>query len=359
MKLTATIKFQPSETQRVYLHRTLERANAACNYVSQQAFEQRVFNKFKLQELLYDVLRSDFELSAQMAVRCIGKVADAYKKDKTVLRTFKPLGATPYDSRILNFRLKDNTVSIWVLGGREVMPFVCGEHQRWLLQFQRGESDLVYRSGDFYLYTTCDVPDDAPIDPEGWLGIELGIKNIATDSDREMHAANHLLSVRHRFHRLRSKLQSKGTKSAKRLLKKMSGREARFRNDINHQISKRIVRKAKDTRRGIALEELKHIRERITVRQPQRRTLHSWSFHDLRQKIASKAQLAGVCVVYVDPRNTSRECPVCGCVDKRNRLSQSSFSCISCGHADHADMNAALNIARRAAVRPPNVAPVG
>ena len=359
MKLTSTVKLQPDETQRGYLRKTLERANAACNYVSEKAFEQRVFAQFNLHKLVYDVLRSDFELSAQMAVRCIGKVADSYKKDKQAQRTFKPLGAVPYDSRILNFRLKDNTVSIWVLGGREVMPFVCGAHQRWLLQFQRGESDLVYRSGDFYLYTTCDVPDDAPIDPEGWLGVDLGIKNIATDSDRQMFAANHLLSVRHRFNRLRKKLQSKGTKAAKRLLKKMSGREARFRNDINHQISKRIVRKAKDTRRGVALEELKHIRERVTVRQPQRRTLHSWSFHDLRQKIAYKAQLAGVPVLCVDPRNTSRECSVCGCVDKRNRPDQSTFSCISCGHADHADMNAALNISRRAAVRPPNVAPSG
>lgn len=353
--MTATVKLLPSEEQRQRLYQTLERANAACNYISEQAWAAQAFGRVPMHRLTYTHVRAAFDLTAQLAVRCIGKVADAYKRDKKAKRQFKELGAIPYDERILNFRLQSSTVSIWLLGGREVLPFVCGEHQRYLLQYQRGESDLVYRKGNFYLYATCDVPDDAPIDPEGWLGVDLGIKNIATDSDREIYAANHLLNVRHRYARLRKKLQSKGTKSAKRLLKNMSGREARFRHDVNHQISKRIVRKAQDTRRGIALEDLSGIRARVTVSKPQRRTLHSWSFHDLRQKIAYKAQLAGVMVVCVDPHNTSRECSVCGCVDKRNRPAQATFSCISCGHAGHADVNAALNISRRAAVNPPNV----
>jgi transposase len=81
--------------------------------------------------------------------------------------------------------------------------------------------------------------------------------------------------------------------------------------------------------------------------------LHSWSFHQLQGFIGYKAQRSGVPVVKVDPRNTSRECSACGCVDKRNRPSQAIFSCIQCGFVSHADVNAAVNIGRRAAVNPP------
>jgi IS605 OrfB family transposase len=197
------------------------------------------------------------------------------------------------------------------------------------------------------------VPDDAPIDPEGFLGVDLGIINIATDSDGQIHSARQLLNVRHRQRRLRRKLQKKGTKSAKRRLKQLSGKERRFANDTNHCISKQLVMKAQGTGRGIALEDLEGIRDRVTVSRRKRDQLHSWSFHDLRNKIGYKAQLRGVAVVLVDPRNTSRTCRQCGCIDKRNRKTQEKFLCTRCGYASHADVNAAVNISRRAAVNPP------
>jgi IS605 OrfB family transposase len=354
MKLTAVVKLQPSPEQRQNLFETLERANAACNFVSEQVWQAQRFGRNAVHHLTYAAVRQQFDLTAQMAIRCIGKVADAYKTDRKTKRQFRKLGSIAYDSRILNWRMTTHEVSIWLLGGRQIMPFVTGEHQRYLLQYQQGESDLVYRKGSFYLYTTCDVPDDAPIDPDGWLGVDLGIANLATDSDGEHFSGATIHNVRHRHRRLRKKLQQKGTLGARRRLKKLAGQERRFARHVNHNISKRLVAKAQGTGRGIALEDLTHIRDRVTVRQPQRATLHSWSFADLRQKIAYKAQRRGIPVVLVDPRNTSRECPICGGVDKRNRPDQSTFSCIQCGHAAHADVNAAVNIGRRAAVNPPD-----
>lgn len=355
MKLTATVKLQPDEIQRQLLFETLETANAACNAISEAAWQARVFGRVPVHRLTYEPVRQQFGLAAQLAVRCIGKVVDAYKLDKKTKRLFKKLGAVPYDSRILNWRMADQTVSIWLMGGRQEIPFVTGAHQLALLQYQQGESDLVYRKGNFYLYTTCDVPDDVPIDPEGWLGVDLGIVNIATDSTGESYSGSMVNNVRYRHRRLRRKLQTCQTDSARRKLKKLAGKERRFAQDINHTISKRIVEKAQRHSQGIALEDLSGIRERITVRRAQRATLHSWSFHQLRQFVAYKAQRAGIPVVLVDPRNTSQECSVCGCVDKRNRPNQSTFSCVSCGHAANADTNAARNISRRAVVNPPNV----
>jgi putative transposase len=355
MKLTATIKLQPSDDQRQRLSETLARANAACNWISQQAWQAKSFGRVPVHRLTYAAVRSDFDLAAQLAVRCIGKVVDAYRLDKKTIRQFKTLGAVPYDSRILNVRLHSSTVSIWLLGGRDTIPFVTGEHQRALLQYQRGESDLVYRRGEFYLYTTCDVPDKAEIDPEGWLGVDLGIANIATDSDGTMHQGKSVEKVRYRHRRLRTALQAAQTDSARRHLKRLSGKERRFATDVNHRISKRIVETAQGTTRGIALEDLTRIRERITARKARRATLHSWSFAQLRCFVEYKAQRAGIPLVRVDPRNTSRTCPQCGCIDKANRRSQRSFSCIQCGCAGHADYFAALEISRRAAVNRPIV----
>ena len=216
---------------------------------------------------------------------------------------------------------------------------------------------MVWRDG-FFLNTTCTIEESPQVETEGVLGVDLGISNIACDSDGQMHSGTAIKHVRHRHRRLRAKLQRKGTKSAKRRLKKLSGKERRFAKWVNHNISKGIVAKAKDTHRAIALEDLKNIRTRITVRRQsaaarsQRAILHSWAFFQLRSFVVYKAQRQGMPVHLVDPRNTSRQCHACGCIDKRNRPNQHTFLCVSCGHAAHADLNAARNIASRAACKP-------
>ncbi len=356
MKLTAQVKLLPTPEQAEALRRTLEAANAACEFVSRKAWQTKTFKQYDLHHVCYQDIRAKFGLSAQIAVRVIAKVADAYKLDKQTRRTFRPTGSIAYDDRILSWRLSDSIVSIWTMDGRLHIPFVCGERQRALLETRQGESDLVLFRGMFLLSATCDVEEPKPIDVAGALGVDLGVKNIAVDSDGEIHSASHVNSVRHRHRRLRAKLQTKGTKSAKRRLKKLSGQEHRFAKDTNHRISKQIVAKAKDTGRAIALEDLSGIRGRVTVRRRQRANLHSWSFFQLRSFVEYKAQRDGVPVVLVDPRNTSRTCPQCGCVDKRNRPTQSTFSCVACGFSGVADHIAAVNISRRAEVNRPYVA---
>lgn len=352
MKLTAKVKLQPIPEQHQALLETLEQANTACNYINDVAWQNRAFNKYSLQKLTYYEVKARFGLTAQMVVRCISKVADAYKLDRKTQRAFSPHGSIAYDSRILRWYAEKQEISIWTTQGRQRVPFVAGQRQLELLKQQRGESDLVLIDGTFYLFATCEVDTPDPQDVQEFLGVDLGIVNIATTSDGENYAGSRLNGLRHRHARLRKRLQSKGTQAARRLLKKRYRKEQRMAKYVNHVISKRIVEKAKDTERGIALEDLTGIRERVTVRKAQRRQHSSWSFYDLRQKIEYKAGLNGVPVVFVDPRNTSRTCPVCGCIDKRNRPTQSLFSCISCGFSAPADTVAAGIIARRAARKP-------
>lgn len=355
MKLTARVKLLPTTEQADALRETLERANEACNYISSEAWQSQTFRQFPLHKLTYYDVRERFGLSAQMAVRAVSRVADSYKAGKDTQRNFSKWGAFPYDDRILSYNLDRQTVSIWTLDGRLTIPFVAGPRDLELLQSRRGESDLCYVRGKFYLLATCDVETPEPIDVEGHLGVDLGIANIAVDSDGEFHSGAHVRGLRRRHNRIRARLQAKGTKSARRRLKALSGKERRFATDVNHRISKQLVKKAERTRRGIALEDLSGIRNRVRVRKPQRRELHSWSFYQLRAFVEYKAALAGVPLVLVDPRNTSRTCPACGCIDKANRRSQDSFLCVSCGFAGRADHIAAINIGRRAAVNRPHV----
>lgn len=199
----------------------------------------------------------------------------------------------------------------------------------------------------------CDVETPKPIDVEGVLGIDLGMVNIASDSDGGGFSGAGIEDNRRKFEHRRRNLQRNGSKSAKRKLKKISGKQARFQKITNHTISKAIVKIAYDTHRAIALEELGGIRERVTVKRKQRARHANWSFFQLRQYISYKAERMGVPVIFVDPRNTSRLCPECGCIDKANRKSQSLFLCIQCDFSAPADTNASRNIRDRAVVNLP------
>jgi IS605 OrfB family transposase len=354
VKLIAQIKLLPTPEQRTSLLRTMERFNEACAWLAGEAFSAQMAGQFDLHHAHYVTLRERFGLSAQMAVRAISKVSEAYKRDRSRRPTFRPRGAVPYDQRVLSFKAADR-VSILTLDGRVLVPFVAGEYHRARLEGARGQSDLILRRGRWYLYVTVEVPDGTPVKTTDALGVDLGIRNLATDSDGERHAGDGVEAIRIRQHTLRSALQKANTPSAKRHIRKLGSKEATFRKIVNHTISKHLVTKAKDTGRAIALEDLKVIRGRVTVRKSQRARHSGWSFFQLRAFVTYKAELAGVPLILVDPRNTSRTCPECGHCDKANRRSQAEFVCKSCGYAAHADYVGARNIARRGRVDVPIV----
>jgi putative transposase len=347
VKLVAPIQLKPTPEQAELLRTTLERCNAACDFLSAKAWETGAFHKVPLQKAAYYEARKRFCLTAQAAIGCIKKVADAYAIDKATQPTFRPLGAQPYDARIFRF-VDDNTVSIWTLAGRIKVPFVCGEHQRKLLAHRKGEVDLMCVRGKWYIGVGCDVPDAEPIGCIDAIGIDLGIANIATDSDGKTYTGEAIERVRSRMSRRRAGLQSRGTKAAKRRLRKLSGQQRRFQTHTNHVISKALVETAKRSGRAIGLEELTHIRKRVKARRRQRGRLHNWAFRQLRSFLAYKAQRAGVPVLFVDPAHTSKGCSECGTIDDRNRPDQATFSCLGCGYQAHADLNAARNIRLRA-----------
>jgi len=353
MKTTLKIKLCPSAEQHEILKQTMIQFNAACNYIAEVAFNENNWSAFNLHKIVYYNVKSKFELSAQMAARAIGKVCDAGRKKRVQLQ-FKPLGAVIYDSRIMRFKGLES-VSLWTLVGRQTIPMILSGYQLERMKHARGQADLVLVDSIFYLLATVETTEIPPIVPTGFIGIDLGIINIATDSTGESFSGKQVEQVRQRYSNLRANLQAKGTKSAKRHLKKIRRNESRFRTDVNHCVSKKLVQKAKDTQQGFALEDLKGIRTRVTVRKSERAKHSSWAFFQLRTFLSYKALRDGIPVVLVDPRNTSRECSCCSYTDKANRKNQAEFVCCSCGHSENADLNAAKVISKRVDFKQPIV----
>jgi len=363
------VKLLPSPGQAVALDATLRTCNDAANWVSVVAFGMTSRRNYDVRRRTYKDVRSR-GIGSQAAQHVIKKVCDAYATLKANIHagnlgepgsrrrmkaesepvTFRPYAAQPYDQRNLSFALDACTVSLWTVTGRlKDVPFTGSPAQlEQLATHPRGESDLIYRGGMWFLAVTIDVPEPDLREPDGWLGVDLGVVNIATTSDGQRVAGRGLNRYRRRQLALRRKLQAKGTKSAKRLLKRRRRREARFATDTNHCIAKTIVAAAERTGRGIALENLTGIRGRVRLRKDQRSSLHAWAFAQLGQFIAYKALRAGVPVTYVDPAYTSQQCSECSYTDRNNRPGQAMFACRACGVIMHADINGSRNIALRA-----------
>lgn len=347
VKQTLAVKLAPTPDQHAALLATMERFNAACDWLASVAFRKRCANKVELQKLAYYEARATFGLASQLTIRAIGKTVDAYKRDKTIQPRFKPHGAIPYDQRIMSWRGIE-AVSLLTLSGRVVVPTRFGAYQRARLDRARGQADLVYRDGIFFLFCTIDAPEPTPMEAEDYLGIDMGIVNVAVDSDGVVYSGAAVERNRRIFAHRRRNLQRKGTRSAKRKLKMLRRRQARYQADQNHSISKRVVAIAKGTGRGIAVEDLSGIRDRLTVRRRQRARHANWAFAQLQSFLAYKTKAAGIPFVLVDPRNTSQTCPDCGHVARENRPAQDRFLCTRCGLAGLPDAFAARVISARA-----------
>jgi putative transposase len=355
MMQTLKVKLETTPEQADALLKTMHQFNSACNYVADIAFKEHTADKVKLQKIVYHLIREQFGISAQMAVRAISKACETYKRDRSIKPEFDLDGAMPYDQRIMSWKGLDR-VSLLTLDGRiKLSVLICDYHAARFDRI-RGQADLIIKNGVFYLCVVVDTPEPQKVEPKDVLGVDLGIKNIAVDSTGQEFSGTKTDEVRIKIDNLKADLQSCGTKSAKKHLKKVSGREARFHRDTNHCISKKLVAKAIGTSSLIAMEDLQGIRERCTVKKSQRRRQLNWSFYQLKQFIEYKAAIAGVPVVYVDPAYTSQECPVCHHISRANRPTRDNFSCVCCGFSGPADTIGATNIAWRVAVNLPIVA---
>jgi putative transposase len=380
MDRTITVQLKPTPGQERSLKATLEQHTACFNVVAHEGFTTACSNGVELHKRTYYPLRAQYpDLPAQLVCAARVKATEAVKsaltwkikkeqaypkkveqaqKQGKPIPIFKPvrcpqsaIACIRYDQRSYWVKWESMTCSLATVDGRIELPITVPAYLMQYVGNKTGSADLCYRKGRYTLHIVVSIPEPA-IPPTGEvIGVDLGLNRPAVTSARQFLGERRWKEQERRPFRLKRKLQAKGTRSAKRHLKKLSGKQFRRRKDNDHVLSKRIVQHA-SLGATIVLENLKNIREtskmgrgkNVSQKRENKRRLHSWSFAQLYSFVEYKAQARGITVVKIDPRHTSQTCNKCGHQARNNRRSQSVFHCRSCGYQLNADLNASINI---------------
>ena len=382
MDRTLVVQLTPTPEQVKSLKATLEQHTACFNAVASEGFPSACSNGVELHKRTYYPLRKQYpELPSQLvcaarvkateAVKSAltwkvkhekaypKKVAKAIKYSKPV-PIFKPvkmphstIAPIRYDARSSWVKWETLTCSLATVDGRVEMGFTVPKHALQYIGGKVCSADLCYRKGRYFLHIVVSLPQPDVASSQEVVGVDLGLNRPAVTSTHQFLGERRWKAQERRTFRLKRKLQAKGTKSAKRHVRRLSGKQFRRRNDHDHVVSKRMVAHTPDGA-TIALENLKNIRETSKIGRGKnnktvdtKRRLHGWSFAQLYSFIAYKAEARGIAVVKVDPRHTSQTCSRCGYQHRSNRRSQSLFHCRSCDYQLNADYNAAKNIRDR------------
>lgn len=352
MIVTQTVRVRPAVNgeQEAALAETVRQYAAAFNAVARAGWDSKTANGVKLHGETYRALRARLDLPSQLVISARMKAVEALKSVRERARQGRKAGcpqtekpSVRFDAR--SFRLDwAGTVRLTVIGGRIEVPILFDKHSETFKGLKTCSADLVRRPKGWFLHVVVEkeVPD---VQATGKVvGVDRGVKRPAVTSDGQFLGNSGWRAVEERLLALRRRLQGKGTRSARRHLGRLNDRLARFRRDCDHVLSKRLVQSV-STGDTLVFEDLTGIRDNAKTRgRANRGRLHSWSFARLGAFVSYKAALRGVGIAHVDPRDTSRRCPKCGLIDKKNRRTQSTFRCVRCGYERNADLVASWNI---------------
>lgn len=373
MDRTVKIQLHPMPEQAHALRETLRQFTEVFNAVCAYGWQHNEKNGVKLHHATYyetkascpelvsdlliqarvkatEALKSALTWKAKHEAAYPKKVAKAKKRGKPAPK-FKPvqcpqskLCPVRYNTHTYNLNWQAITVNLATTAGRIHVPFTIPSYSSKYAGYPVATADLIYRKGKFWLHVVVSIPEPGiPLSQEV-TGVDLGLNRPAVTSQRQFLGSKHWKEIDRRYFRLRRKLQSNGSKNAKRHLKKLWHKQARFHRDADHVLSKRIVQNA-TSGSTIVLENLTHIRDTSKIgKKETKRRLHSWTFAQLYDFLTYKAQERGIAVVKIDPRHTSQTCSRCGYQHRSNRRSQSLFLCRKCGYCLNADLNASINI---------------
>ncbi|MEG4517006.1 MULTISPECIES: transposase [unclassified Microcoleus] len=383
--ITAKLKLNLNTEQKSLVARTALAYRDALNYTSRVAFEAgKTSNGAKLQKAVYNELRVRFGLGAQMACNVPRQVSATYKTLWSKVKQsndaiakgyrkkrYKGLDQPPkYISRTctLNYQRDysfktEQQVSIITLQGRIVVPYAgYSKHLDLITSGAKiGAAKIVYQRSSkvYYLMVSIEVevPEIEPVKTTRIAGVDVGMRYLAVETDLQnkstFYSGKEARHKANRYHKARQTLQRKGTRSAKRRLISLSGRERRFIADVNHQISKEIAK----PNSLIGLENLTGMRKRTKSKSEKKaskkqrranRNKAKWSYAELHGYIDYKANLNGSLATKVPAHYTSKSCPKCGHTSDANRPNKGLlFRCECCGHELHADLVGARNIAMR------------
>jgi IS605 OrfB family transposase len=349
--LSVKCKLQVLQELRSEIDVTLEKFAVACNQILETAKEHKQWNTTKLHHLVYKPVRAATGLKANHVCQAIRRVIGNAKAVKQVHK-FRPTSLN-LDSRTFAYNEEKQTVGVTLISGRKQFKLLIGNYQMALLRGQTPTAATLNKTkkGDYYINICVEIPTEPTGKTPKVIGVDLGRKDIATTSTGESWSGEKIQAVRDRFSKVRSNVQPKRTRSSRRLLRRLKGKEQRFQKWLNHNISKQLVSDAKSDNAALAFEDLTGIRDNLNEKprsKTERRRTNSWAFYQLRLFVQYKALIAGVPVVFVPPAYTSQTCSRCGHlhpVKGKSYRNGKRFKCGHCGFEHDADVNAAKNIA--------------
>ena len=359
-QITITAKIQISATadDKVLLNKTMSVYSDACNYVSDYVFRTHDLKQISLNKALYFTLRERFGLKSQMAQSVFKTVIAKYK---TVLENefkwIKPSFKKPQYDLVWNrdYSLTQNCFSVNTLNGRVKLPYFAEGMSKYFDHtiYKFGTAKLVNKHGKYFLHipVTYNVEESDISDICNVVGIDRGINFVVATYDSKHKSGfvsgKAIKQKRANYSKLRKELQMRQTPSARRRMKAIGSRENRWMQDVNHQVSKALV-KNNPKHTLFVLEDLSGIRNATErVRTKDRYISVSWSFYDLEQKLIYKAKQNQSTVIKVNPAYTSQCCPACGHIEKANRNKKIHlFRCKNCGYKSNDDRIGAMNLYR-------------
>jgi putative transposase len=347
--LSVKCKLKVPNNFRSSLDETLNSFADGCNQILTVAKTENCWNTVKLHHKVYKSVKASTGLKANHVCQAIRRVVGNAKAVKQIHK-FRPTSIS-LDVRTFEYKEETQQVSVTLKSVRVKFDLSIGGYQIGLLKGQKPTSATLKktRTGDYFINFVVEIPEQPKSKTPLVIGVDLGIRDIATTSTGSSWNGAQLRETRSQYVRVRSSIQSKRTKGAKRLLKRLSGREKRFQSWINHNISKQLVTEAKEINAVLAFEDLTGIRLTTKVRKKTRTEINRWAFHQLKQYTQYKANIAGVDVVLVDPRYTSQTCSLCHHVHPEQGKSYRNGKVFKCGHCGleiDSDWNGALNIAQ-------------
>lgn len=354
IQLTLRLKLRPTPEQKSIFYTTSEQHTQSYNYACNFGWKNSTANRIEIHHGVYRAQREATQLPSQLVVSSITRASESLASAKALRRKKKKVACPKsklcpirYDSRSSTVNLKEGFAALATVSGRQRVQFKVPDFQLPYIDWKVCSSDLIRnRKGNYFLHVVVSREEEPFIPVKRTVGVDLGITHPAVTSKNKFLGKRSWKNVERRNFKLRRSLQAKGTKSAKRHLQKLSGRQKRFRRDCDRVLSKQLVQSCKKGS-TLVFENLKEIRSGNSKGKRFNRKLHGWSFDQLQAFVEYKAKMRGIQVVYVDPRYTSQKCSKCKFRSKKNRISQSSFQCRSCGFRIHADLNAARNIRKR------------
>jgi putative transposase len=357
MHRTIRLQLGPTPAQAENLSRIAQMTTEAFNRCVAAGWRANMSNSTKLHRLTYYGLRDALpDLPSNLLVQARMKAAEALRsafqlrKDpqRTVSMPLSSFSPPRYNQRTYRVDWESQTVRMSLVGGRQTIRFSVPDYAQKYAGYPVDTADLIERNGQWWLHIVISVPAPDIPPTEQVIGVDLGIASPAVTSNNRFLGQQRWKACEGRLFHLKRALQKKGTKSAKRHLRKVRHRQRRFRHDCDHVLSKQIVQSV-EPGATIVLENLKDIRKRMQAkrRTKTKRRMHSWSFARLKDFIAYKAEERGCRVVAVAPQHTSQKCSCCGHTARNNRRSQGDFWCRQCHVRLNADLNAARNIAAK------------